>query len=114
MVANPPLSRFRKLVVTTSIFHGRIILEPQSSFFPCIKYTLRNYKCWKTSIYEHIRIRILARRVGAASGGVDHSVVTHHDRRDESFSFAYPAYYVTVLHSNYAARRLLCLFEAKY
>ena len=44
-------------------------------------------------------LQSLQRRGGAASGGVDHLVVTHHDRRDESFSFAYPAYRVTVLHS---------------
>ena len=38
-------------------------------------------------------------RGGAASGGVDHLVVTHNDRCDESSSFAYPAYRLTVLHS---------------
>ena len=57
---------------------------------------LRNYKCWKMSDYDHQDLNP-CNEWRAASGGVDHSTVTHHDRRDESFRFTYPAYCIIVL-----------------
>ena len=60
-------------------------------------YILRNYKCWNMSICDH-QDSNPRNEWRAASGGVDHSTVTHNDRRDESFHFTYPAYCIIVLH----------------
>ena len=66
MLADTPLSRIRKLVVGTSIFLGRFSLEPQSAFL--VLHSTKKYKGWKMSIYEHIRIRILATKENGERG----------------------------------------------